>query len=229
MKRFTLIELLVVIVIIAILISMLMPSLNKARENGRRVVCKNNLKQMAVAVTTYSVDNDAWTPEWPGRTVTPGSAHDGARNVQYQSQITVMGLVVSNNYISEKSAPGILYCPSRKRGKFHKDHSFLGWKRWGVWTTEYSYHHRLGRKLTDADPSQVYGSDVGQWANQSINGVNYGAMSLGDNFCHGNNYYNVQFFDSSVSAVIDRYEELETSFYFNVPGRVMTKMEDLAE
>ena len=46
MKKFTLLELLIVIAIITILLSLLMPSLGKAREKTKRVVCMSNLKQL---------------------------------------------------------------------------------------------------------------------------------------------------------------------------------------
>jgi prepilin-type N-terminal cleavage/methylation domain-containing protein/prepilin-type processing-associated H-X9-DG protein len=57
-KAFTLIELLVVIAIIAILMAILFPALNRAREQGRRAVCLSNLKQLALAWIMYADEND---------------------------------------------------------------------------------------------------------------------------------------------------------------------------
>ena len=57
-RGFTLIELLVVIAIIAILMAILMPALNRAREQGKRIACLNNLKQLTLAWIMYADDND---------------------------------------------------------------------------------------------------------------------------------------------------------------------------
>jgi len=57
-KAFTLIELLVVVAIIAILMSILMTALNRAREQGKRAACLSNLKQLALAWIMYADEND---------------------------------------------------------------------------------------------------------------------------------------------------------------------------
>jgi prepilin-type N-terminal cleavage/methylation domain-containing protein len=55
---FTLIELLVVIAIIALLMAILIPTLNRAREQGKRATCLHNLKGLVLAWIMYTDDND---------------------------------------------------------------------------------------------------------------------------------------------------------------------------
>ncbi len=57
-KAFTLIELLVVIAVIAVLMAILMPALNRAREQGKRMACSNTLRQLGLAWILYADEND---------------------------------------------------------------------------------------------------------------------------------------------------------------------------
>ena len=65
---FTLVELLVVISIIALLVAILLPALNKAREQAKLISCMSNVRQVGLACITYAADNEGWYPENPGQT-----------------------------------------------------------------------------------------------------------------------------------------------------------------
>ncbi len=81
---FTLIELLVVIAIIALLIAILLPSLNRARTQAKNTVCISNLHQTGVASSTYAADSrrnlfpDWWTVGGAGYRLMPGMKTEGA-------------------------------------------------------------------------------------------------------------------------------------------------------
>ncbi len=67
-KAFILIELLVVIAIIALLLSIILPALQKIKEQSKRIVCSSQIKQQSLALLMYAQDNEETMPmmTWAG-------------------------------------------------------------------------------------------------------------------------------------------------------------------
>lgn len=114
-RGFTLIELLVVIAIIALLMAILLPSLSRAREQARAVVCLSHLKQWSLCLSMYTSDHD-------GKFM-PGIDEDWATG-RYSWIYTLMP------YYEE---PEIRLCP--KARKTLEEGGTLPWTAWDVSVT----------------------------------------------------------------------------------------------
>ena len=113
-KGFTLVELLVVIAIISLLISILMPSLHKAKVLANRVVCMSNLKQIGSAIHMYAQDWDDNLPYADYGATSTTMAFDLREGGMAGNPWTCLGLL-HEDYLQ---SPHIYYCPVAKDNPF---------------------------------------------------------------------------------------------------------------
>ena len=132
-KGFTLVELLVVIAVIALLLSVLLPSLRRAKDMGKRVVCLSNMRQMCVSVQAYLINNNNYFPP-AARDIYSLTANP---NVQYAWDFTRVYNVASNTWEYE---PGLIW-EGQGTVKIHQCPSFTGPAMWaGDKYTGYNYN-----------------------------------------------------------------------------------------
>src|SRR5258706_1198913 len=113
-RAFTLVELLVVIGIIALLISILLPSLSKARENAVKVQCSSNLRQWGIGLAQYFANNKGYFP-YNGRAIPPNWLDPG-KDTSWNNtcvQLFFEQYLTKNGAVSERQKDNVLYCPSQ--------------------------------------------------------------------------------------------------------------------
>jgi prepilin-type N-terminal cleavage/methylation domain-containing protein/prepilin-type processing-associated H-X9-DG protein len=125
---FTMIELVVVVAIISVLIALLLPAVQSAREAARRIQCANNLIQLGIAIENYEATNQVLPPGVVDRTgpviETPTAYQFGwiARILPYLEQKNVYnrldfrsGVYTANNLTARGVSLNVLLCPSDGR------------------------------------------------------------------------------------------------------------------
>jgi len=128
---FTMVEILVVIVIISILMGLLLPVPARAREQARIVACKNNLRQLGMAIITFSADHGDRTPATYGWH--PDNRADErlssyavlVRNADGEDVGTGLGLLWTGGYLGSRQGADVaklFYCPSNNTETLLDDH-----------------------------------------------------------------------------------------------------------
>ena len=119
-RAFTMVELLAVMAIISILAALLLPAINRARGEARIIQCKNNLRQIGMALTNYSSYFDGWMPIDGDCADQPNAGQEGTDLIW--DGITVYADGSQRHYVGAGLSaileykflgdPAVLFCPS---------------------------------------------------------------------------------------------------------------------
>ncbi len=171
-EGFTLVELLVVVAIIALLISILLPSLGSAKEATNRTVCASNLKSIGGVFESYAGDNGGTFPiqEWADEGTPPTSAKmfgvkqrqssgdsDDVPEQAKESITASLWMIVREN----NADPKIFICPSSKKQKDDlKDNSGSQLRKSDIWDFK-------NDKVLSFSPMNMYDEATGdKWSSQ---------------------------------------------------------------
>jgi prepilin-type processing-associated H-X9-DG protein/prepilin-type N-terminal cleavage/methylation domain-containing protein len=175
LPRFTLIELLIVLAIIAILSSILLPALQKAKENARGIQCLNNLRQTGIAVHAYAGDSSGCAPPY---------TFDGTD--LFWSNILVNGNYVTNINFQK---PNIFVCPS---GKSETSIANRGGYTYGM-NTPLNSNHGMCWKIF-RNKVLIVNANSTQWTYESDKFSPSQFLLIGDSSCLGSKYDNLQWY-----------------------------------
>ncbi len=210
-SAFTLIELLVVISIIAILISILLPALAKAKRQTKLLTCSTNLKQLGTTLSVYTVDHKEYFPH-TGQGQDNNISYSVWNNQAAYGTFTQAAFLFANimypNYMSKKD---FFYCPldpirNKSRWDVHYmlEQDGISYSYWGQYGTANTGHpsHQGPVKRTDMSTSAIM-SDGRLW-NSSYSWIRNHSSETYNSFSVTDGTSNIVFTDGHVKTVVQQ-------------------------
>ena len=231
-KGFTLVELLVVIGIIALLVSILMPALSKAREMAKRIKCSSNLKQCGIAFALYQLDFDESYPYHGPLSKSKGFGYWERSNRWKEKGLAgvhkdTWGSVMRSLYLTVKyndMVPEVFVCPSSNETPLDFADAIENntsqpdsWSDLGSWMNEshfsYAYNDPWNRRFSSSQATASHAIMADQ--SPKFDGS-------GDNDVEGDvkNPDGVAQEDADVSYLITGVDE-DTDFQDDVGGMIL--------
>jgi len=209
MRGFTIVEMFAVITIFSVLLALLLPALQGAKERAYITICSSQIRQMGVALTVYSDANGGWVPGVESRFTGPGYA------IWFKESGAIgMGNLITGGYLTNEEAT-LFYCPGGAHYWTNYDNWAFGypnnWGRsvplsagapsgktgWGRVFTNYllrrgeswAVHpddHTGGFRISDVTPNVVLVTDDFYYGKNTMNlqldlGTNRGTHEIGIN------------------------------------------------
>jgi prepilin-type N-terminal cleavage/methylation domain-containing protein len=209
-SAFTLIELLVVVAIISLLVAILLPSLQQAKELARTVECATHLRSIHLAVNFYAEDWEGWlVPEGYG-----AARYEHAWTLALAPYLNVsLSDMDGNGYIPPRGESGSAYiyqCPRSEDNTWYGQNIFYGINWWGLT----GWGHWLTVKVDDVKPTSILFGDYqckGFWNSVCTDGA-YPASSVAMGPVHpmGYNYLfgagNVESVESTTGSQWENFD-----------------------